>query len=178
MEATISEFNEKGIRFTMDDLAKRLGMSKKTIYTMFKDKESLFIETVNYCFDRIKLSEADILKDESIDIPEKIKRILVVLPETYKHIDWRKIYSGRDKFPNVYKAIKRRLETDWQDTIALIEKGIEEEKIRPISIPVLRVMVQATIEQFLESPVLIQYHVTYEKALEEMIQIIMKGIEK
>ena len=35
MEATIDEFNEKGVKFTMDDLAKRLTMSKKTIYKVF-----------------------------------------------------------------------------------------------------------------------------------------------
>ena len=67
MEATISEFNEKGIKFTMDDLAKRLGMSKKTIYALFNDKETLFIETVHYCFDMIKLSEMQIIEDESLD---------------------------------------------------------------------------------------------------------------
>ena len=34
----------KGLKFTMDDLAMELlGMSKKTIYTVFRDKESLIL---------------------------------------------------------------------------------------------------------------------------------------
>lgn len=177
MEATIDEFNEKGIKFTMDDLAKRLGMSKKTLYTVFKDKETLFIETANYCFDAIKKSEAKILEDEHLDVVEKIKRILVVLPEQYKNIDWRKIYAGKEKFPDVYKEIKRRLESDWSATIALIEQGVKQEKIKPICIPVLKVMVQATIEQFMNTPVLIEYEINYEQALQEMIKMIMEGIQ-
>ena len=32
LEGTIKAFNEKGLKFTMDDVAKILGMSKKTIY--------------------------------------------------------------------------------------------------------------------------------------------------
>lgn len=177
MEATIDEFNEKGIKFTMDNLAKRLGISKKTIYTVFKDKETLFLETVDYFFNIIKASETNILEDESLDILEKIRCILTVLPERHKHIDWRKIYVGKEKFPKVYKAIKKRLETDWQGTIALIEQGIAEKKIKPICIPVLKVMVQATIEQFIDSPVLIEYQVTYEEALEQMVKIIIEGIQ-
>ena len=32
METVIEEFNKKGLKFTMDDVAKDLHMSKKTIY--------------------------------------------------------------------------------------------------------------------------------------------------
>ena len=35
LEGTIEAFNQKGLKFTMDDLAGILGMSKKTIYTVF-----------------------------------------------------------------------------------------------------------------------------------------------
>mgnify|MGYP000516614089 CR=1 FL=1 len=37
LEGTIKAFNEKGLKFTMDDVAKILGMSKKTIYTVGVD---------------------------------------------------------------------------------------------------------------------------------------------
>ncbi|WP_054739186.1 TetR/AcrR family transcriptional regulator [Cellulosilyticum ruminicola] len=123
-------------------------MSKKTIYALFDDKEPLFIETVNYCFEMSKLSEIQILEDESLGTLEKIKRILIVLPESYIHIDWRKVYAGKDKFPAVYGEIKARIETDWHKTIELIEQRIEEGVIKPISIPVLKAIVQATFEQF------------------------------
>lgn len=47
LEGTIKAFNEKGLKFTMDDVAKILGMSKKTIYTVFRDKESMFLAMVD-----------------------------------------------------------------------------------------------------------------------------------
>ena len=37
LDAAIEAFNEKGVKFTMDDIAKALGISKKTIYTVYKD---------------------------------------------------------------------------------------------------------------------------------------------
>ena len=38
LEATIKAFQKKGLKFTMDDLASLLGISKKTIYTVGKSK--------------------------------------------------------------------------------------------------------------------------------------------
>ena len=66
IEATIRVFNQKGLKFTMDDIAKELSMSKKTIYTVFEDKESLLFEMVDYCFDKIKESEDAVLSDETL----------------------------------------------------------------------------------------------------------------
>ena len=39
LKATIQAFQKKGLKFTMDDLASLLGISKKTIYTVFPDKK-------------------------------------------------------------------------------------------------------------------------------------------
>ncbi len=38
LKATIQAFQKKGLKFTMDDLASLLGISKKTIYTVFMIK--------------------------------------------------------------------------------------------------------------------------------------------
>ena len=53
-EATIEEFREKGFKFTMDDMARRLGVSKKTIYQVVRDKETLFFDTATYIYEQIK----------------------------------------------------------------------------------------------------------------------------
>ena len=57
----------------MDDLAGILGMSKKTIYTVFSDKTSLFLSMVDYLFDTIKESERAILENEALSTVEKIR---------------------------------------------------------------------------------------------------------
>ena len=92
LEATIRVFNRKGLKLTMDDIASELSMSKKTIYTVFKDKESLFGEMVDYCFDKIKESEIKIICDKNMTTMEKIRAVLGVLPEGYKEIDYSKLY--------------------------------------------------------------------------------------
>ena len=87
----------------MDDLAAILGMSKKTIYNVFSDKNSLFLDMVDYLFDTIKESEQKIVKDTSLSTIEKIRHILGVMPESYKEIDFEQLYLLKDKYPDIYR---------------------------------------------------------------------------
>ncbi|MEG2936137.1 MAG: TetR/AcrR family transcriptional regulator [Clostridium sp.] len=142
MDATLDEFNEKSLKFTMDDVAKRLQISKKTIYTVFPDKETLFLETVDYCFVAIKEEERRILEIKDLDIVEKIKKILIVLPERQKSIDWRQIHTTKEKFPKIFEKIEKRIETEWDSTIELLQEGIRIGRLKPISIPVFKIIVE------------------------------------
>lgn len=176
IEATIEEFNDKGTKLTMDGVAKRLSMSKKTLYTIFKDKEELIIETVEYCFTDVKKGEQKILEDPTLDLVEKLKRIIIVLPENFTNIDYRKLYDLKAQYPKIYRRIEERIENDWEPTIALLEEGMRQGKIRKISIPILKAMVEATMEHFITSTLLIDEEVCYTDALNEMMEILMRGI--
>ena len=176
LEGTIKAFNKKGLKFTMDDVAKTLGISKKTIYTVFSDKESLFYAMVDYMFDNIKESERQIAEDQTLSTIEKIRQILGVMPEGYKNVDFQKLYQLKDKYPDVYKQVERRLETGWEDTIVLLEQGIEEGCIRQIHIPIVKMMLEASLEQFFQRDILIQNQITYIDALNEVVGILMDGI--
>lgn len=116
LEGTIEAFNQKGLKFTMDDLAGILGMSKKTIYTVFSDKTSLFLSMVDYLFDTIKESERAILENEALSTVEKIRAILGVMPDSYKDINFAKLYLLKEKYPEIYTrvgtAAGRRLGND------------------------------------------------------------------
>lgn len=176
LEGTLRCFNKKGIKFTMDDLAKEVGMSKKTLYVEFSDKEELFLAMVDYMFDQIKQSELRVLEDATLTTLEKIKKILGVMPEGYKDVDFRQLYMLRDKYPNIYKQVEIRLETGWEMTIALLEQGIEEGVIRPIKIPLLKLMMEASLEQFFQRDILVQNNMSYGEALDEVVEILVNGI--
>ena len=187
LEGTIQAFNKKGLKFTMDDIAALLGISKKTIYTVFQDKNTLVSEMVDYCFDSIKESEQKVLSDTSLDTVGKIRAILGVLPEGYKDIDFRQLYLSyrslngyllKDKYPKIYKKVEQRLETGWETTIALIQQGIHEGTVRPIQIPILKTMMEATLEQFFQRDILITNQISYNEALEEVVNILVDGITR
>lgn len=176
LEGTIQAFNQKGLKFTMDDIAGQLGMSKKTIYTVFRDKEALFLAMVDYLFDRIKESENEILQNEKMTTLEKIRKILCVLPESYQKVDFGQLYLLRGKYPSTYAKVEERLETGWEGTIALLQQGMEEGVIRPVKIPIVKMMFEAALEQFFQRDILIQNKISYVDALQEVVDILVDGM--
>ena len=176
LQGTMQAFNQKGLKFTMDDIASILGMSKKTIYTVFEDKEELFLAMVDYLFDSIKESEQKVVENPDMTTLEKIRMILGVMPDSYKEIDFRQLYLLKDKYPKIYAQVERRLETGWETTIALLEQGIREGVIREVSIPILKMMLEASLEQFFQRDILISNKLSYAEALEEVVNILVDGI--
>ena len=161
MQGTLQAFNQKGLKFTMDDIAKILGISKKT---------------VDYLFDRIKDSEQKIVENPEMDTLQKIHTILGVMPECYQDVDFRQLYQLKEKYPEIYHQVEVRLETGWEMTIALLEQGMQEGVIRPVRIPILKMMLEASLEQFFQRDILLQNEITYAQALQEVVGILMYGI--
>lgn len=177
MQACIAMFNEKGLKFTMDDVAKACHMSKKTLYLIFSDKEELFLAMVDYLFDGIKESEKLVVENTSLTTLEKIRTILGVMPEGYKEIDFGQLYSLKDKYPTIYRKVEERLETGWDTTIALIEQGIEEGVVKNVSIPIIKMMLEASLEQFFQRDILVRCGLSYAESLNLVVNVIVDGIK-
>lgn len=65
------------------------------------------------------------------------------------------------------------MESGWENTISLIEQGIAEKQIRNVSIPILKTMMEATLEQFFQRDVLVRNKISYQEALDEVVMILM-----
>ena len=86
------------------------------------------------------------------------------------------LYQLKEKYPEIYHQVEVRLETGWETTIALLEQGMQEGVIRPVRIPILKMMLEASLEQFFQRDILLQNEITYAQALQEVVGILMYGI--
>lgn len=176
LDEAARQFDDKGIKFTMDDLARALGMSKKTIYTVFEDKRSIMTETIDRFFDDALIEEETILNNTELTIVEQLKAIIGSVPERYTQNDLTQLYVLKEKYPSVYRHWQHCRENYWDGVGILIRRGIEQGEIRDISLPILKTMFQATIEQFFQDDVLVKNHISYRKALSEVASILVDGI--
>ena len=176
LDEAARQFDKKGIKFTMDDLAHALGMSKKTIYTVFEDKRSIMTQTIDRFFDDALIEEEMILNDESLTIPEQLTAIIGRVPERYTQNDLSQLYVLKEKYPSVYRHWKFCRENYWEGVALLLERGIKEGSIRPVSMPILKTMFQATVEQFFQKDVLVKNHIPYREALSQVADILVNGI--
>lgn len=176
IEGALGVVERQGIKFTMDDLATELGMSKKTIYTVFRDKNSLLIAMVDYVFDIIKESEAAVLKDKNLSTTQKLRKILGVMPESYHNFDFTQFYALQDKYPAVYEQAKMRLESGWEMTHSLMEQGTREGELRPVDLRIFQLTFEAAIERFLKGDELARENISYMYALNEVVNLLVDGI--
>ncbi len=176
LEQTLLILSERGLKFTMNELASQLGMSKKTIYQLFVSKEALLSEVVKNTFAKIKEAEQIILSDESLDIIQKIKALTIVLPDSYKSLNWQRVGELADKYPKIYAQIQEGLESDWESTLSLYEEAIERGLIKPTNLAVVKTMIESSIEHFLSTHELEEGQISYIDALETMMDIILYGI--
>ncbi len=176
LEAAIPLFNDRGLKFTMDELAAALGMSKKTIYAAFPSKEKMLEEMVDYVFDFIGRDKAAILGDDTLPYLEKLRRVLTTLTDKYESIDLRRLYDLESRYGAVYAKVARRLETGWEGTTALLEQGIREGVLRPFPIPIFKLMMETTLQQFFRGDVLLRSGISYQEALGQVVDILLRGI--
>ena len=78
--------------------------------------------------------------------------------------------------PVVAARVRSQLENGWEPTMALLEQAVAEGVMRPVSLPVLRQMITASIESFLADRSLAESGVQYVAVLEEMISILLEGV--
>lgn len=174
LKAAGALFQKSGLHFTMQEVAAALHISKKTIYTVYPSKEELLLDMVDTLFADIH-REKDGLMAASALIEERIQAVIVALPEQYRALDFRLLGTLDEKYPAVARRVREHLETHWEPTIALLEEGMEAGCIRPVSIPVLRQMITASIESFLAGG---ETEASYADTLAAMIDIIMNGIRR
>ncbi len=172
IDAATGLFQQEGLKFTMQEVADALRISKKTIYTVYPSKEALLLDMVDDLFADIHWAKRERMEAPG-PIEDRIRAVIVALPARYQALDFRLLDDLDEKYPSVGRRVRQHLETNWEPTIALLEEGIAQGKIRPVSIPVLRQMITFSIEGFLSgSP----GDVSYRETLDAMMDIIMNGI--
>lgn len=176
LDAAIPLFNERGLKFTMDELAARLGMSKKTIYTAFPGKQAMLEAMVDYVFDFIRLDKDEIMGDTQLDTVHKLQRVLTTLTDKYESIDLTRLHDLHRRYPTVYERVALRLESGWEGTVALLQQGIDRGVLRPFSIPIFKLMMETTLQQFFRNDVLVRNGISYQAALRQVVDILLRGI--
>ena len=176
IDGAIQLCSSQGLDFTMSQLAARLGMSKKTLYVLFDSKEALLLAVVDTMFDAVKADEAKILARQDLSLAEKVRQLVVVLPDSYKNLDWSRLQGVEEKYPAVYGRIRQRLETGWEPTLDLLRQGVEQGVLRPFEPGLFRAVVEGAIEHFLSSNALEREGLGYVQAMDGMMDLLMEGI--
>lgn len=173
--AGMALFQREGLRFTMQQAAEAIHISKKTIYTVYPSKEALLLDMVDDAFAHIHARKQSII-DGPGTLTDKLRAVIIALPEEYIALDLQQMALLDERYPAVAARVREHLETGWEPTLALLEQGMKQGVLRRVSLPILQRMISASIEVFLADRTLEQQGITYTQALDEMVAILWEGI--
>ena len=174
LDAAAKLFQAEGLGFTMQQVAAALHISKKTIYTVYSDKEALLMDMVDMLFEKIHHRKAELAALPG-PLEERLQAVIIALPEEYAALDFRQLDALEEKYPAVAARVRRHLETGWEPTIRLLEQGIAQGRIRPVNLTVLRRILTAAFEQLLSGA---EDGTSYAAELDAMMDILMNGIKE
>ncbi|MCH1626505.1 TetR/AcrR family transcriptional regulator [Ferdinandcohnia quinoae] len=87
LEAALSLFMEFGVKkIAISEIAKEANVSQVTIYNYFESKHNLVHETFLYYLDKASDEFDQIINNNTIDFPEKIKQIVFAKKEAAQQI--------------------------------------------------------------------------------------------
>ena len=111
---------------TMDDIAREMGISKKTLYKLFKTKEDLVKETALYVFGYI-YKNIDHIKQQNLNPIEEFFQIRKFIKESIKTTSFSPYTQLKKYYPDVADILlKLKKQHVMRSIEENLKRGIEE----------------------------------------------------
>jgi len=178
LECSIANFTKFGSKsFTMDELASELGMSKKTIYNYFKNKEELVSESLGFFLSKIK-NEIDLELSKLDDPIIKIIKIYEIGFSYFECFESSFLFGLKKYYPKaeeVFDAFRSNIV--FGEVYNLLEEAKQQKLIKEeINIKLASELYFLRIENVIYKPNNFFDEYSKKELLEHMIVYNLKGI--
>lgn len=148
LAGSLELFASAGIKsVTMDDIARKLGMSKKTIYQYFADKNELVIELVR---NRMKEDECQMMEmlEDSENVIEQMVKMMKCMEDVLGRMNPILIHDLQKYHADGWKEIQKFKAQYLTETLEkILKEGIVQGYIRPeIDVRIIARMRLAQVE--------------------------------
>jgi AcrR family transcriptional regulator len=140
LDAAIEVFGDHGLaEARLEDIAKRAGVSKGTIYLYFPNKEALFKEMIRQTVvDQLEQAERDLVNDRSMSATDQVRHFMRWWWDLMRRSDYQRIYrlvvGELQRFPELVEffwdevIVRRQLLLD-----RLIQRGVDSGEFRTVN---------------------------------------------
>jgi AcrR family transcriptional regulator len=171
-------FGKYGIRsMTMDALAEEMGISKRTIYERFKDKDTLLLEVIRY-YKTQSEEEAHRLMDQSDNAIEALFRIMKMTISQMMQMNPSFYIDFKKYHPKVFKEIFQPGNIrDFALTGRLIETGVQQKVFRDdLNIGIVNRALHALFDLFGQDSTLVEAGYNRKDMFNHIIIPFFRGI--
>lgn len=150
-------FTRSGIKsITMDDIAASLGISKRTLYEVFSDKETLLME----CMLKVHKERDEFLIELLARSNNVLEVILAVFQKSIEtlHGTCKRFFEDIKKYPKVYELMKDNRDSDSESTVSFFKSGVEQGIFRSdVNFEIVNLLVREQFELLLNTEICNEY---------------------
>ncbi|BEG99714.1 TetR/AcrR family transcriptional regulator [Bacteroides sedimenti] len=174
VSVAMKAFTSKGIKgVTMDDVASELGISKRTLYEIFKDKESLLVAGWEN-HEREKETFYKKILAESENALEVILKIYKLSIEIYNNVD-KRFFDDIKKYSRVNELIEQSREKNQRDAIAFFQGGVDQGIFRgDVNFGILNLLVREQMNFLNRAEIVCNYPII--EIYESIVFTFLRGI--
>lgn len=178
LQAADEEIRKYGFRkFTIESIAKKLRISKKTLYKHFKSKDDLISRIVDAKIEIEKQYVLDAVDREGTWI-EKIKYIV-----NHRACDqgYTLIPELQCFYPNEWAKVNQLSILIREKILDLIKEGIDQGEVNSDMLklfPVIEVLLDSRLTEMIDYEFCRNHDITFFQAVEGVVDIILYGIIK
>lgn len=170
----LESFRMHGIKsIRMDDIANQLKMSKRTLYEIFEDKETLLKECILY-HQEVSQKELERIVRESRNVLEVILKCYKGSIEMY-HKTNKKFVEEIKKYPKVYDMIVNSREKDNTVVINFLKRGVDQGIFRAdMNYAIIHALLREQMDMLMTSNVCKQF--SFLEVYEAVVFTYLRGI--
>ena len=162
---------------TMDDIANSAGVSKRTIYENFRDKEALLKDCIYYFFEYHELDVKQILQS-SDNIIVAIFKLLENTSKVFFQLKFNFLNEVQKYYPDTYNhTIKVYKQQYIENTDKLLQKGKLDSIIREeINPTIIAVLINEISIWVMQKDILATYGFDKKEAMHTFMNCITRGM--
>ena len=177
LEVGFDSVAETGVRaFTVESLAKRLAISKKTIYKFFPTKEKLIRSIMQFVFTQINSTFNKVMVDEPNPAVQFIK-IMETIAKFAGRVPVDKIAELKSLYPDIWKEIESFRLSHQDDFYTILhdaqEQGLARDDINMRSASIIYINI---INSTFQPEFFLKNDLPIRETIRGFVQVVARGI--
>lgn len=165
-------------KVTVDEIANKLGISKKTLYKLFPSKDELVREVVRMTIKEMESCCSVLMTRSDFSFVEKLKQLMTLVAVQYSKMGRHLMEDLEKNAPSIWKEIADyRTEHIQQNFSSLLEQGVEHGVFRSDLPRELILLIYSNVIRNVITPeILTQLPFTAAQVFDTIMVVLFEGI--
>ncbi|KXB90764.1 transcriptional regulator, TetR family [Megasphaera hutchinsoni] len=169
--------NTQGADFHIDELAKRLHISKRTVYEHFTSKQDIIWQSLVAFADELYREHKALLEDTTLPTDEKMMKFFQMSSRQAQVFSVRHMNVWLSRVPEVRKKLRIMVNRDWEILELLVAQGQDEGIFRTFDISLFMHLVKNAAADILDYMDEMEHEYSFFSYMTKCLDMLLYGIK-